>query len=113
MVKAKSKVRPVEKVWRELCELQSADAIAQMLFHEGVIGKRKEATACPLAMWLWRETGLHAHVNTDEIAVGNHGDTSDYPTTSAIAEFVSMVDCGMYPQLCGETPSQGMEGPPW
>lgn len=80
----------------------SADAVATSLEVAEIKGRREEASCCPVARWLRRETGLSCiSVDLSQIHVwaGRDLDQITVRTPPAVNDFVGHFDDHGYPEL--------------
>lgn len=88
-----------EVVLEKLGALGSSRAIAKFLEEEGVSGKLKGATSCPIANYVRRETGVSIAVSAELWA--GHPDAERRPVPRWVGEFVARFDDGAFPALVG------------
>jgi hypothetical protein len=89
----------------KLQSLDSADEVADFLYSQDVKGQRWNRVTCPIATWLYQETGCLASVNPGQIwnldGWGPEVDieTFTYEPTEAMGNFIRAFDLGKYPNL--------------
>lgn len=86
-----------EVVLDKLGALGSYQAVAQFLHEEGVRGRQKSATACPVANYVRRETGLAISIHPEWFF--SYRDQDRHPVPESVGDFIHCFDLGQFPSL--------------
>src|SRR5918998_4563345 len=89
----------VARVAMTLSSLESADKIAEFFLREGVRGLRTEQLACPIAVFMFEQTGANIFVTPHCIGSWTAQGSFQLRTTKPLYEFIRAFDRGDYPQL--------------
>lgn len=89
----------VRKVFAELEELGSAQAIANFFAKQDVVGMRGVVSVCPLAQYARRKTGEPVCVSVKSWYVKNDGELVVSQLSSTVESFRRDFDAGIFPRL--------------